>query len=316
MVRSVLIRAGVLILIFGLTVAPVAGPITTASAQTAETEPNDDFETADEVGEANISAGISGGESDYYRINANTTDALSLEVSNMKGGAAVEIRLYNSDRDELESDFRNRGSDLSITRKLPETGTYYVEIDGTRSQTTTEYTLQSSQTGEFPNPDSQPELSATVQQAGSPGGQARVQYTLSNVSGQSSVAIEFTNLPSQVSVNTSASTTTGTFGQNNQQVVFVQPNSELTATIAFDIAASVSTDTTFDIETAALNQNSTTTDSVTTTVGGAPVGPIERFDADGNGEIDLIEVQAAIRAFSNGELDLQGVQQVIGAFSS
>jgi len=233
----------------------------------------------------------------------------------MARGAAVAIRLYNSDRDELESDFRNRGSDLSITRKLPETGTYYVEIDGTRSQTTTEYTLQSSQTGEFPNPDSQPELSATVQQAGSPGGQARVQYTISNVSGQSSVAIEFTNLPSQVSVNTSASTTTGTFGQNNQQVVFLQPSSEVTTTIAFDIAASASADATFDIETAVLNEDSTATGNVTTTVGDIETGPVERFDTDDDGDISLTEVQDAIRAFSNGELDLQGVQQVIAAFS-
>jgi hypothetical protein len=139
--RLLAICVGVLALTCGLTIAQVAGPIALVNAQTPETEPNDDFETANALGEANISAQIIDGESDFYQIDANTTDALSLKVSNMTGGAAVEIRLYNSDRDELETDFRDRNGDLSITRKIPETGTYYVEIDGTRSQTTTEYTL-------------------------------------------------------------------------------------------------------------------------------------------------------------------------------
>jgi hypothetical protein len=84
----------------------------------------------------------------------------------------------------------------------------------------------------------------------------------------------------------------------------------------YDISATASADATFEINTEVLNQDDTTTDSVTTTVGDVETGPVERFDADDDGDISLTEVQAAIRAFSNGELDLQGVQQVIGAFSS
>jgi major cell surface glycoprotein (TIGR04216 family) len=160
-----------------------------------------------------------------------------------------------------------------------------------------------------------PTVSATVEQAGSLGGQAFVQYTVTNVSGQSSVALEFTT-PSQVSVNPKASDTEGTFGSDNQQLVFIQPGNNLTTTIAFDLAGSAGADATFDIEAAALDEDTTTTDSVTTTVGDVETGPVQRFDTDDDGDISLSEVQAAIRAFSNGELDLQGVQQVIGAFSS
>jgi hypothetical protein len=56
------------------------------------------------------------------------------------------------------------------------------------------------------------------------------------------------------------------------------------------------------------------TDTIELTVE-APPDTVDRFDDDGDGEIDLSEVQDAIRAFSNGEVDLQGVQQVIAAFS-
>jgi hypothetical protein len=55
---------------------------------------------------------------------------------------------------------------------------------------------------------------------------------------------------------------------------------------------------------------------VTTAVGDIKTGPVERFDADDDGDISLTEVQDAIRAFSNGELDLQDVQQVIAAFAN
>jgi hypothetical protein len=126
--------------------------------------------------------------------------------------------------------------------------------------------------------------------------------------------LEFTT-PSELSVNASASETTGTFGSNAQRVLFFRPDSEVTATVAFEIPARASADATFDIEATVLDENSTATDTVTTTVGDVETGPVARFDADDDGEIELPEVQTAIRAFSNGELDLQGVQQVIGAFS-
>ena len=122
--RLLAICVGVLALICGLTIAQVAGPIALVNAQTPETEPNDDFETANALGEANISAQIIDGESDFYQIDANTTDALSLEVINISGNDAnVALRLYDSDRDTLNTDDTSVAQDLAITRKLPETGT-------------------------------------------------------------------------------------------------------------------------------------------------------------------------------------------------
>jgi hypothetical protein len=128
--RLLAICVGVLALIFGLTIAQVAGPIALVNAQTPEIEPNDNFETANALGEANISAQIVDGESDFYQIDANATDALSLEVININGDDDIALRLYDSDRDTLNTDDTNRAQDLSLTRKLPETGTYYVEVDG------------------------------------------------------------------------------------------------------------------------------------------------------------------------------------------
>jgi hypothetical protein len=186
--------------------------------------------------------------------------------------------------------------------------------DGDSQQVTATVPESSDGSGAIGAP-TDPSLSTTVEQAGSPDRQARVQYTISGVSGQSSVALAFTT-PSQLSINPNNSDTEGMFGSDTQQLLFTEPDDELTATIAFDIASDTSTDATFDIDTEVVNEDNTTTDSVTTTVGDIKTGPVERFDADDDGDISLTEVQDAIQAFSNGELDLQDVQQVIAAFSS
>jgi hypothetical protein len=126
--------------------------------------------------------------------------------------------------------------------------------------------------------------------------------------------LEFTT-PAELSVNKSASTTAGGSFQSTDRLVISQPVGQQTVTLVYDISATASADATFEINTEVLNQDDTTTDSVTTTVGDVETGPVERFDADDDGDISLTEVQDAIRAFSNGKLDLQGVQQVIAAFS-
>jgi Subtilase family. len=117
-----------------------------------------------------------------------------------------------------------------------------------------------------PIPSSEPAINASVDTDGQPGGTASVNYTLSNVSGQSTVSLEFTT-PSGLSVNAAASDTAGTFTPDNQQLLFSEPDEEITATIAFDIAADASVDATFDIDAAVLNQDNTAIDNVTTTVG-------------------------------------------------
>jgi hypothetical protein len=164
-------------------------------------------------------------------------------------------------------------------------------------------------------PADAPDLSATVQESGTPGEAARVEYTLSNTSGQSSVALEITELPQQVSVNQTASTTSGVFGSDGREVLFPQPSSTVTATIAYDIAASAEPTTRFNITAVGISQDGATSETVTIEVGNVETGPIDRFDDDGDGEISLQEVQTAIRAFSDGDISLQDVQKVIVAFS-
>ncbi|MDB2276354.1 PPC domain-containing protein, partial [Halorubrum ezzemoulense] len=117
-------------LVIGLTMG-------TAVAQTQEQEPNDDFDTAQEVAEGDIPGEIIDGESDFYQIEANSTDALDLDFAERDGD--IRIRLYGPDRSALaDAEF---GSDRSITQKAPETGTYYVEVFGGEAQTTGNYTL-------------------------------------------------------------------------------------------------------------------------------------------------------------------------------
>jgi hypothetical protein len=136
--------------------------------------------------------------------------------------------------------------------------------------------------------------------AGSPDGQARVQYTLTNVSEQSSVVLEFTNVPQELSVNTDASEAGGMFGADNKQIVFSDPSDELTPTIAFDIAADASAEATFSITGSLLNETGEATDTVETTVGGAEQDPlVARFGGDDD-EIGNFDVLKAVNAENSG----------------
>jgi hypothetical protein len=129
--------------------------------------------------------------------------------------------------------------------------------------------------------------------------------------------IILTRLPSQLSVNTSASATNGgTFGANGQQVLVFQPAGEQTLTIAYDIDASARADATFDIEATVLDENSTATDTVTTTVGDVETGPVERFDTNGDPGIQGDEVLDAISEFNEGgDVEATDVLDVISAFN-
>lgn len=111
-------------------------------------------------------------------------------------------------------------------------------------------------------PAFEPALAATVQQSGISGGTAKIEYTLSNVSEDSSVVLEFTNLPGQLSLNTSASRDrSGDFDLGGQQVVFSQPSDEVTVTVAYDVDASATTGTTFTVTAEVLDENRVTTDT-------------------------------------------------------
>ena len=117
-------------LVIGLTMGTVV-------AQTQEQEPNDDFDTAQQVAEGDIPGEVIDGESDFYQIEANSTDAIDLDLAERDGD--IRVRLYGPDRSELADDIS--GGSRSITQKAPETGTYYVEVFGGDAQTTANYTL-------------------------------------------------------------------------------------------------------------------------------------------------------------------------------
>lgn len=158
-----------------------------------------------------------------------------------------------------------------------------------------------------------PSLSATLDTAGEPGGQAVVSYQLTNADDENSVALSLTRLPDQVSVNVDASSTSGTFGSETRELLFFKPGNEVTATIAYDISASASADATLNVTAEALDESSLATAQQTVSL--TQQGLVERFDADSDGDIELSETQTAIRSFADGELNLQEIQQVIRAFS-
>jgi len=113
-----------------------AGVVTAATIQ--EEEPNDDFETAQVISEGDVAAEIEGGESDFYRVKANTTDALDVAVNPEDGD--VYLRIYNTEREQI-AETTIWGGRGQLVRKVPNSGTYYIEVAGQKEGTTTDYTL-------------------------------------------------------------------------------------------------------------------------------------------------------------------------------
>jgi hypothetical protein len=92
-------------------------------------------------------------------------------------------------------------------------------------------------------------LGATVEQAGSPGGRARISYTITNVNNQSSVRLALTDIPEKPTVNGSTSHTDGgTFGPDGWQILFSQPDGKFAPTIVFEIMGSTASGATLTTE--------------------------------------------------------------------
>jgi hypothetical protein len=109
-------------------------------AENDQFAPNDDFESATDLSEGFNDARIVGGESDFYRFEANTTDAIDAELSSADNLGDLAIRVYDADRNELVAD-GNDFQGIDATIKAPSTGTYYIEVAGQSRQTTSNYTL-------------------------------------------------------------------------------------------------------------------------------------------------------------------------------
>jgi len=101
--------------------------------------PNDDFDSAAGLQEGFTDGTIWGGESDFYEFTANTTDAIDVRLTPESG--ELEYRIYDPSRAELVGDGFVSGGTGRLTIKAPETGTYYIEVNGNNRQTTTDYTL-------------------------------------------------------------------------------------------------------------------------------------------------------------------------------
>jgi hypothetical protein len=112
----------------------------TGTVSADEEEPNDDFETAQPISEGNISGEIVDGESDFFEIQANTTDAVQVDLEDAQPND-LALRVYNSDQEEIVGQSTCCSVPGPLNKKLSETGTYYIEVEGTSGQKTTEYTL-------------------------------------------------------------------------------------------------------------------------------------------------------------------------------
>ncbi|WP_284009367.1 hypothetical protein [Haloarcula pelagica] len=88
--------------------------------------PNGGFEAAAAVSNGSYDGTLWDSESDYFAVDANETDALDLSVSQP---SFVTVRLYRPNRSQIASSSTSlQGRTTRLVEKLPENGTYYVEI--------------------------------------------------------------------------------------------------------------------------------------------------------------------------------------------
>lgn len=164
-------------------------------------------------------------------------------------------------------------------------------------------------------PQTTPSLSASVQQLGNPGGQARINYTLTNTTGQHNVSMTFGRVPAALSLNQNASN----FGNGslvNDTVLYTTPSGTQTTTVVFDIAASANPTQTFTVETTLTNQTGIITDRTQTIVGNIQQSPPQKYDKDESGVIEINEIRTAINDFARGELDLRAVRTLINYWAN
>jgi hypothetical protein len=154
----------------------------------------------------------------------------------------------------------------------------------------------------------------TVQAA--PGGQATAAFQITGTDGQSSVALDLTQVPANLTVNQTASSLDGgTTSDGGTQILYFQPSGPVSPSVAFNINETVPESTVLTIEYAILDENSTPVQRDTVDIE-ARASLATQFDADGDGRIELAEIQTAIRSFSDSDLSLQEVQQLIRLFET
>ncbi|QPV63633.1 carboxypeptidase regulatory-like domain-containing protein [Halosimplex litoreum] len=103
-------------------------------------EPNDSFDSAASIEEGEYSPQIEAGSSDFFKLDLTDTDVLDVRLTPVSGD--LEFRIYDSNREEMVRDgLVYEGETDRLTTALPSDGTYYLEVSGDHSETTTDYTL-------------------------------------------------------------------------------------------------------------------------------------------------------------------------------
>ncbi|TSD08642.1 hypothetical protein DP107_18880 [Haloglomus irregulare] len=278
-----------------------------------EFAPNDDFDSAADVPERVSRAKIWGGESDFYKIDATTVDAIDLSLG--INSDSVNLVLYGPDRRQLGGDFVDRTGRAEITRKVPENGTYYIEVVGTNAGTTTSYDLDvdvitPSENDEFaPNDDfdSAAPINNEVSRGKIWGGESDL-YAVGLDAGEQ-VSLE-------VGIN-SDSVNLVLYGPNREQL----GRDFVDRTGRAEITRTVSESGTYYVEVVGTDAGTTTNYRLISNRTGVPedtdpLTPVERFDTNGEPGIQGDEVLDAISEFNEGgDVEATDVLDVISAFN-
>jgi hypothetical protein len=293
-----------LLLILSVGVAPV-----TAQDQ----EPNDDFDSAQAISEGARDGQIQNGESDFYKIDATTVDAIDLSLG--INSDSVNLVLYGPNRGQLGRAFVDRTGEAEITRKVPENGTYYIEVVGAGAGTTTSYNLDvdvitPSENDEFaPNDDfdSAAPINNEVSRGKIWGGESDL-YAVGLDAGEQ-VSLE-------VGIN-SDSVNLVLYGPNREQL----GRDFVDRTGRAEITRIVSESGTYYVEVVGTDAGTTTNYRLISNRTGVPedtdpLTPVERFDTNGEPGIQGDEVLDVISEFNEGgDAEATDVLDVISAFN-
>ncbi|MBU1146811.1 MAG: hypothetical protein KKD11_00455 [Candidatus Omnitrophica bacterium] len=107
-----------------------SAPINQGLAMTSETEPNNDFTTANEAGSNSTIRGkiYDFGDEDYFKFSVESVSILTVSVKNVPKDLTPNIRIYDSQKRWVGSTAAFRGEEIEYTLEISEAGTYYLHL--------------------------------------------------------------------------------------------------------------------------------------------------------------------------------------------
>lgn len=110
--------------------------------------PNSEFDSAAVITDRSSNGTIWGGESDYFRVGLNSSEAISVSLTPESG--FLTLRVYDPNKSEIGSDDPFlRGGTATVNKTASTQGTYYVVVDGS-GRNEVDYELTSNRTGTLP----------------------------------------------------------------------------------------------------------------------------------------------------------------------